>query len=445
MKNIIRGKCVDISSEGKGVIKTVYGVIFVDSLLLNEEAEIEITYARKGVAYGKIIKLLSLSNDRIQPLCPVSTACGGCTFQNATYEYELRYKKHKVEEDLKRIGHIDNVKVNDVIGMKNPSHYRNKIQIPFGRDNKHVIYGFYKSNTHKIVPIKECNIEDEKAGPILKDIALLMEKYRIAPYNEDTRSGIIRHVLLRTSKLTNEVMVVLIANTETFPGRNNFVKELTSLHKEISTIIYNINTRDTNVILGEREKTLYGKGYIVDEILGLKFNISSKSFFQVNPTQVEILYGEALKYADIKKDEVVLDAYAGVCTIGLLAAKYAKEVVSVELEKSAVINGRNNAKLNNIDNIKIIEADCTEYILNNMPHFDVVIMDPPRKGSTPEFLNALLKMKPKKIVYISCEPSTLARDLEYLKEEYNINTVQPVDMFPRSFHVETICALSFKG
>ena len=441
MKNIVKGKCVDISSEGKGVIKTVYGVIFVDSLLLGEEAEIEVTYARKGVAYGKIVRLITKSKDRIQPLCPVSTACGGCTFQNASYEYELQYKKHKIEEDLKRIGHLDNVKVNDVIGMKDPTHYRNKIQVPFGRDNKHVIYGFYKANTHKIIPIKECNIEDIKAGPILQSVASLMEKYHIDPYNEDSRTGIIRHCLIRTSLLTNEVMLVIVANKETFPSRNNFIKELTNLHKEISTIIYNVNKRDTNVILGESEKTLFGKGYITDEILGLKFNISPKSFFQVNPIQVQVLYSEALRLAELNKSETLLDAYAGVCTIGLLASKYVKHVTSVEIVKSAVINGKNNAKLNNINNITIIEDDCTEYINKELPHFDVVIMDPPRKGSTPEFLNALLKIKPKKIIYISCEPSTLSRDLEYLKKQYDIKVVQPVDMFPRSFHVETIVCL----
>ena len=205
-----------------------------------------------------------------------------------------------------------------------------------------------------------------------------------------------------------------------------------------------MNKRDTNVILGESEKVLYGKGYITDEILGLKFNISSKSFFQVNPIQVQKLYGAALKLADLKKTDTILDAYAGVCTIGLLAAPHVKHVTSVELVKSAVINGRNNAKLNNINNISIIEDDCTEYINKELPYFDVVIMDPPRKGSTPEFLNALLKIKPSRIVYISCEPSTLARDLEYLKNDYQITTVQPVDMFPRSFHVETIVGLSLK-
>ena len=443
-KNIIRGKCVDISSEGKGVIKTVYGVVFVDSLLLGEEAEIEITYAGKGVSYGVIKKLLSFSPDRITPKCPISTACGGCVFQNASYGYELRYKKHKVEEALKRIGHIENVKVNDVLGMENPEHYRNKIQVPFGKENKHVVYGFYKSKTHKIIPLKQCNIEDQKAGPILNNIARLMEKFHIDPYNEDYRTGIIRHVLIRTSRATNEVMVVLVSNVDTFPGRNNFIKELVKRSPEISTIIYNTNKRDTNVILSDKEKTLYGKGYITDEILGLKFNISSQSFFQVNPIQVEKLYGEAIKYAKLSKEDVVLDAYAGVCTIGLLVAPHVKKVTSVEVVKSAVINGINNAKLNNINNIEIIEADCTEYINKHLPHFDVVIMDPPRKGSTPEFLNAVKKIKPSRIVYISCEPSTLARDLEMLKDIYNIDIVQPVDMFPRSFHIETIVSLSLK-
>ncbi|MBO6280049.1 MAG: 23S rRNA (uracil(1939)-C(5))-methyltransferase RlmD [Bacilli bacterium] len=441
MKNIIKGKCVDISSEGKGVIKTVYGVIFVDSLLLGEEAEIEVTYARKGVAYGKVVKLLSKSPDRIQPLCPVSTACGGCTFQNASYDYELRYKKHKVEEDLKRIGHFDNIKVNDVIGMENPEHYRNKIQVPFGRENKRVVYGFYRSNTHKIIPIKECNIEDKKAGPILKEIASLMEEFHIDPYNEDYRTGIIRHVLIRTSLSTNEIMVVFVSNVESFPGRNNFIKELVNRCPQISTIVFNVNKRDTNVILGESEKVLYGRGFITDEILGLKFNISSQSFFQVNPIQVQKLYGEAIKYAKLDKNDTVLDAYAGVCTIGLLVAPHVKKVTSVEVVKSAVINGKNNAKLNKIENIEIIEDDCTLYINRHLPKFDVVIMDPPRKGSTPEFLNALLKIKPSRIVYISCEPSTLARDLEYLKDDYIIDAVQPVDMFPRSFHVETIVGL----
>lgn len=443
-KNIIKGKCVSISSEGKGVIKTVYGVIFVDALLLGEEAEIEVTYSRNGVSYGKIKKLLTMSKERISPKCPISTSCGGCVFQNASYKYELEYKKNKIYEDLKRIGHIENPVVNDVLGMEIPEHYRNKIQVPFGKDHNHVIYGFYKANTHKIIPLKECNIENIKAAKILQNIANLMEKMKIDPYNEDTRHGLIRHVLIRTSYSTDEVMVVLVGNADTFPGRNNFVKELVTLCPEVTTVIYNTNKRDTNVILGESEKVLYGKGYIEDSILGLKFHISSKSFYQVNPIQVESLYSTAIKYANLTKNDVVLDAYAGVATIGLLVAPHVKRVDSIEIVKSAVINGRNNAKLNNISNIDIIEADCTEYINKELPHYDVVIMDPPRKGSTPEFLNAVLKIKPSRIIYISCEPSTLARDLMTICEDYKIEKIQPVDMFPRSFHIETIVSLTHK-
>ena len=443
-KNIIKGKCVDVSSEGKGVIKTVYGVVFVDSLLLGEEAEIEITYAGKGVSYGVIRKLITMSKDRIAPKCPIATACGGCCFQNATYEYELRYKKHKVEEALKRIGHFEDIKVNDVLGMDNPEHYRNKIQVPFGKDHSKVIYGFYKSKTHKIIPLKQCNIEDIKAGPILETIAKLMEEYRIDPYNEDYRTGIIRHVLIRTSRATEEIMVVLVSNVDTFPGRNNFVKELVKRCPNISTVIQNTNKRYTNVILGESDKVLYGKGFITDEILGLKFNISSQSFFQVNPIQVEILYKTAINLANLTKNDTLLDAYAGVCTIGLLAAPHVKKVTSVELVKSAVINGKKNAQINEINNIEIIEADCTEYINKEHPNFDVVIMDPPRKGSTPEFLSAVKKIKPSRLVYISCDPATLARDLEILSDTFKIKTVQPVDMFSRSFHVETVVGLELK-
>ena len=441
---IIKGKCVDISSEGKGVIKTVYGVIFVDGLLLDEEAEIEVTYASKGVSYGKIKRLISKSPDRIQPACPISTACGGCVFQNASYEYELKYKKHKVEETLKRIGHIT-TKVDDVIGMEQPDHYRNKIQIPFGRDRGQIVYGFYKANTHKIIPIKECNIEDKRAAKILNDIATLMTSMRIEPYNEDLRRGIIRHVLIRTSSISDAVMVVLVCNVETFPGRNNFVKALVDLNPNIKTVIQNTNKRDTNVILGEQEKVLYGKGFIEDEILGLKFNVSSKSFFQVNHKQTEILYKTAINAAKITQNDVVLDAYAGVATIGLLCAKHAKEVVSVEIEKSAVLNGIANAKNNNITNIKILEDDCTEYLRNQRPHFDVVIMDPPRKGNTEIFLNAVMDIKPNRIVYVSCEPSTLARDLAVLSKQYEISFVQPVDMFPRTFHVETVVCLQLRN
>lgn len=443
MKQIIRGVCSDISSEGLGIVKANWMVIFVNGLLLGEEADIEIQYKRAGIFYGVIKKIYKLSKERIKPLCPVATACGGCTFQNVSYKYELEFKKKKVEDALRKIGHI-NTPVNDVIGMDNPYNYRNKIQVPFGRDNKHVVYGFYKSNTHRIIPIKECQIEDVKAGPILQDIAYLMESMKIDPYNEDARSGVIRHVLIRTSHTYDEVMVVLVTNALTFPSKGNFVKELTKRHPEIKTVVQNVNMRDTNVILGDKEEVLFGKGFIKDTLLGVEFHISSKSFFQVNPVQCEKLYDIAIRLANITEKDTVLDAYAGVATIGILCAKKAGHVISVELVKEAVINGKNNAKRNDINNIDIIEADCTDYLLKNNRHFDVVVLDPPRKGSTPEFLNALIRNKPNRIVYISCEPSTLARDLEILSSDYRVEVVQPVDMFPRSFHVETVACLRLK-
>ncbi|MCD8194980.1 MAG: 23S rRNA (uracil(1939)-C(5))-methyltransferase RlmD [Coprobacillus sp.] len=436
----ITGVCSDLTSEGKGVIKFINETIFVDGLLLGEKAEVEIIYRTKGVAYGKIVRLIEKSKDRIEPLCKISSSCGGCTFQNAIYEYELKYKKKKVEDALKRIGHID-VPVNDVIGMEDAYHYRNKIQVPFQRNGKDIIYGFYKAKTHKIIPNDECYIEDIRARDILKTIKSLMLSMKIEPYNEDNRSGVIRHVLIRTSYHYEDIMVVLVTNCDSFASRNNFVKALIERCPNITTVVQNINKRDTNVILGEEEKTLYGRGFIRDSILGINFNISSKSFFQVNPKQVEILYQKAFDLVGLTKNDRLLDAYSGVGTIGMIASQYVKDVTCVELEKSAHKNAVKNAKDNGIENINLINEDCTDYLVNTDDKFDVVIMDAPRKGSTPEFLNALVKNGPSKIAYISCNPATLARDLTYLVDDYEIKEVQPVDMFPRTYHTETIVAL----
>ncbi len=437
---IITGVCSDLTSEGKGVIKFINETIFVDGLLLNEKADVEIIYRSKGVCYGRIVRLIEKSPDRIEPLCKISSSCGGCTFQNVTYEYELKYKKKKVEDALKRIGHID-ASVNDVIGMEDPYHYRNKIQVPFQRNGKDIIYGFYKAKTHKIIPNDECFIEDIRARDILKTIKELMLSMKIEPYNEDNRSGVIRHVLIRTSYHYDDLMVVLVTNCDSFRSRNNFVKELIKRCPTVTTVIQNINTRDTNVILGDQEKILYGRGFIRDSILGINFNISSKSFFQVNPKQVELLYQKAFNLANLEKNDRLLDAYSGVGTIGMIASKYVGSVTCVELEKSAHKNAIKNAKDNQISNISLINADCSDYLVNTDDTFDVVIMDAPRKGSTPEFLNALIKNNPERIVYISCNPATLARDLDFLTPYYDIKEVQPVDMFPRTYHVETVVSL----
>ncbi|MBO4668195.1 MAG: 23S rRNA (uracil(1939)-C(5))-methyltransferase RlmD [Bacilli bacterium] len=441
MNKIVKGKCIDISSEGKGVVKYGKDIIFCDGLFINEEADIEILYQRAGVYFGKVRKLYTLSKDRIQPKCKICTSCGGCQYQQINYKKQLEYKTNRVKNAIKRIAKID-TKVNDCIGMKDPYHYRNKIQVPFAKDRKgNVVYGFYKENSHEIIPTKECMIEDKRAASILWDIKELIKKMGIPTYNEDNGRGILRYVLIRTSYHYDELMVVLVTSMLNFPGQRNFVDALIKLHPEITSIVENVNSRHTNVILGNKEKILYGPGFIKDDILGLTFEISPSSFFQVNPEQVEVLYKTALDLIDINKEQVVLDAYSGVGTIGLIASKNAKKVISVEIVKDAHRNAIENAKRNNISNIEFHCGDAGEFINSYDGDLDIVIMDPPRKGSDEKFLSTLINKKVPQIIYISCDPETLARDLEYLKQSYDVTYIQPVDMFPMTAHVETIVRL----
>ena len=444
MGRIIRGKCVDISSEGKGVVKVGRDIIFCDGLFPNEEADIEILYQRAGVLFGKVKKLYTLSKDRIQPKCKICTSCGGCQYQQIRYEKQLEFKTDRVKEAMKRIAHVD-IKVNDCIGAKNPYHYRNKIQMPYQKDRKgNIVYGFYKQNTHEIIPTKECMIEDKRAASILWDIKELLKEYKIPIYNEDSGKGILRYVLIRTSYHYDELMVVLITSMMNFPGQRNFVDALLKKHPEITTIVENINSRHTNVILGNKEKILYGPGFIKDSILGLTFEISPSSFYQVNPEQVEVLYKTALDLIDINKQQVVLDAYSGVGTIGLIASKNAKKVISVEIVKDAHKNAIENAKRNNINNIEFHCGDAGEFISSYDGDLDIVIMDPPRKGSDEKFLSTLINKRVKQIIYVSCDPETMARDIKYLSNDYKVEYVQPVDNFPMTAHVETIARLSLK-
>ena len=441
MQKIIHGTAIDLSSEGKGVVKYHNDIVFVDGLFPNEEADIEILYHRAGVYFGKVKKLFKLSKERIQPRCKICTSCGGCQYQQLDYKAQLKYKTKRVKEALTRIANIKQ-EVLPCLGMEEPYNYRNKIQVPFNKDkNGKVKFGFYKENSHIIMPIKECAIEDRRAAPILWDIKLLLEEMNIPTYNEDSGKGIFRYALIRTSYHYEELMVVLITSQMNFPGQRHFVNELVKRHPEITTIVENVNSRHTNVILGNQEKVLYGPGHIKDDILGLTFEISAASFFQVNPVQVEKLYTSALNLIDFNKKEIVLDAYSGVGTIGLIAARNAKQVISVEINKSAHKNAIENAKRNNIDNIEFHCADAGEFISKYDGDIDVLIMDPPRSGSDETFLSTVMDKRIKKIVYVSCNPETLARDIKYLSSMYEVNYVQPVDMFPMTAHVETIVGL----
>ena len=444
MQKLIKGTAIDLSSEGKGVVKYRNDIVFVDGLFPDEEADIEILYQRAGVYFGKVKHLYRISKERIQPKCKICTSCGGCQYQQLDYKAQLKYKTKRVKEALYRIAHVKQ-DVLPCIGASNPYNYRNKIQVPFVKDRNGVVkFGFYKENTHIIMPIKECAIEDKKAAPILWDIKLLLEEMNIPTYNEDSGKGILRYVLIRTSRHYDELMVVLVTTQMNFPGQRNFINELINRHPEITTIVENVNSRRTNVILGDKEKVLYGPGHIKDDILGLTFEISASSFFQVNPIQVEKLYTCALNLIDFSKKEVVLDAYSGVGTIGLIAAKNAKKVISVEINKSAHKNAIENAKRNNVDNIEFVCADAGEYISKSDIDIDVLIMDPPRSGSDEIFLSTVINKRIKKIIYISCNPETLARDIAYLSSLYEVTYVQPVDMFPMTAHVETVACLQLK-
>ena len=374
-------------------------------------------------------------------ICKCAKLCGGCQYQGVPYEEQLK-KKQKLEESLlKRFG-----KVNPIIGMENPYHYRNKVHAVFGRDRKgNAIAGTYQANTHRLIAVEHCMIEEEKSQAIIRTIRDMLKAFKIKTYDEDTGYGLLRHVLVRRGFKTGEIMVVLVLGSPILPSSNNFVKALRKAHPEISTVVLNINDRRTSMVLGEREKTIYGKGFIRDELCGCMFRISPKSFYQVNPVQTEILYQKAVEFAGLTGKESVIDAYCGLGTISLIAAKQARQVIGVELNKDAVRDAKINAKENQITNVQFRLGDAGEFMeamAARKETMDVLFMDPPRAGSDEKFLSSAVKMGPGKIVYISCNPETLARDLKYLtRKGYRVEEVQPVEMFPFTVHVETVCLL----
>ena len=376
--------------------------------------------------------------------CPVAGKCGGCQLQNMTYERQLGFKEAKVVKLLGKYCHVDNI-----IGMEHPFHYRNKVQAAFGstRGGK-IISGVYQSKSHRIVCIDRCRIEDRKADEIIVTIRSMMPKYRMTAYNEDRGTGFLRHVLVKRGFKSGEIMVVLVTGTVVFPGKNAFIKELLEIHPEITTIVQNINNSDTSMVLGETEKVLYGKGHIKDSLCGCVFGISPKSFYQINPIQTEKLYNKAMEFANLTGKETVIDAYCGIGTIGIVAAKKAKQVIGVEVNRDAVHDAIANAKLNDTKNIRFYCADAGEFMVDmasNGEKADIVFMDPPRAGSDKAFLSSVVTLSPKKIVYISCNPETQARDLSFLvRNGYKVRKIQPVDMFPHTAHVETVVLLSHK-
>lgn len=403
-------------------------------------------------------KVRKTDEKRTTDACPYAKKCGGCDYQGMPYERQLKEKQAFVQ---KAVGQF--CKVRPIIGMDEPYHYRNKVHAVFDIERKRggVISGIYAAGTHEVVNIDACRIEDEISGAIIRDIRGLLHSFKIKTYDEDTGYGLLRHVLVRRGFQSGEVMVVLVLGSPILPSKNNFVKALRKLHPEITTIIVNVNDKKTSMVLGEKETVIYGKGYIEDTLCGCTFRISPKSFYQVNPVQTEALYGKAIEYAGLTGKERVVDAYCGIGTIGIIAAKKAKEVISVEQNRDAVRDAVTNAKRNGIKNVQFYNADAGKFMvemsnvrieserlarsagLRSEEEVDVVFMDPPRAGSDEAFLSSVVKLSPKRVVYVSCNPETLARDLKYLtKHGYEAVECQPVDMFPWTKHVETVCLLS---
>ena len=376
--------------------------------------------------------------------CTVSKKCGSCQYQGISYKEQLAVKQKKMNKLLKKFANVK-----PIIGMENPFYYRNKVHAVFDRDRKgNIICGTYEAKTHKVVPVEECLIEDKISQEIIRTIRDMLKSFKIKTYDEDTGYGLLRHVLVRRGFSTGEIMVVLVAASPIFPSKNNFVKALRKKYPQITTVVLNVNDKKTSMVLGERDIVLYGKGFIRDNLCGCSFRISPQSFYQVNPVQTEILYKTAIEYAGLGRKETVIDAYCGIGTIGLVAAGKAKNVIGVELNPDAVHDAKINARENKITNTRFYQGDVGEFMekmAEEGERADVVFMDPPRTGSDKKFMSSVIKLAPSRIVYISCGPESLARDLEYFTEHgYTVRKIQPVDMFSFTDHCENVVLLRRK-
>lgn len=438
------GECVDLTHDGQGVVKVDNFTYFVKGMLTGEKGQLKVIKVLKNYGIARLIELDEASKYRIEPKCPVFKPCGGCQLQHLNTQGQMIFKTKRVKDCLQRIGNCE-VAVNDCIMMDQPWYYRNKVQMPIGVKGNHFVTGFYKQKSNEIIPCDNCYIQNKLSNQITNRVKELMEEFKIYPYDKLSHQGNIKHILTKHGYHTNEVMLVLISYQNKIKDIDKLVKIITKEFPMIKTVIQNINHRTDNVILGDKEVILYGQGYIYDTLLDNRYKISLKSFYQVNPIQVEKLYSKAIEFAELSKDDVVLDAYCGIGTITLSVAKHVKKVYGVEIVDAAIADAKNNAILNNINNVEFRCADAGEYmveLVKNNQHLDVVFVDPPRKGCSNEFLDYLIQASPAKIVYISCDVATQARDIKYLQEAgYQVDTCQPVDMFPHTTHIENIVRL----
>ena len=436
---------VDDGFEGEGIAKINNFTIFVKGAIKGEKIKVLILKVNSSYAFAKIIEILEKSEDRVEPDCISYKRCGGCDLRHIKYEKTLDIKRNKVQSLVNKTLETK-LQVEETIGMENPFNYRNKAQYPVGvNKNGELVFGVFANRTHEIIETTNCKIQTEISEEISKFIISFMKENGIKPYNEETRSGTIRHIIIKVGIKTNEIMCILVVNNKKLEHQEILVQDLIKHFPNIKTIVKNINNKNTNVILGNENEVLYGDGYIYDNLGEFKFKISPMSFYQINPMQTEKLYNTAIEKAKLTKADTIFDLYCGIGTIGIFASKYVKQVYGIEIVEQAIKDANENAQINNVKNAEFMVGDV-EFALSELLEKrnikpDVVFLDPPRRGLDETTIKNLKKVKPKKIIYISCNPATLIRDLKMLEGIYEIGSITPVDMFPWTKHVETIALL----
>ena len=437
----------DCAVDGEGIGKTDGFTVFVKDAVIGDTVQAKIIKAKKSYGYGRLMQVIKPSPYRVEPVCPIARQCGGCQLQALSYDQQLIFKEKKVKSHLERIGGFTDIPMESIIGSERPYHYRNKAQFPVGKSKDgRIITGFYAGRTHVIMENRDCVLGIPENKGILNRVISYMEQYQIAPYEEATGKGLVRHVLIRYGFSTKELMVCLIVNGTKLPKEDRLVDSLREI-PGMTGISLNVNQKRNNVILGESVRTLWGQDFITDRIGGISYQISPLSFFQVNPLQTEKLYKKALEYADLHGEETVWDLYCGIGTISLFLAQKAKFVRGVEIIPQAIDDARENARRNGIENVEFFVGKAEEVLPEEYEkhgvHADVIVVDPPRKGCDETLLDTILRMQPKRVVYVSCDSATLARDLKYLCERgYALTKVCPVDQFSQTVHCEAVALLS---
>jgi len=445
---LIELELTGLTHDGAGVGKYQGYTLFVNGGLPEEKVRVKVAKLNKNYGFADLIEIIEPSPERNKPLCSVYESCGGCQLQHLTYEGQLEHKRNLVAENLKRIGKIENVAIHPTLGMNHPWRYRNKAQIPFAESEGGLISGFYAKGTHNVIDMKECLIQQEAHDEMALTVRKLAKELHIPAYDEKLHNGVLRHVVTRTGTNTGELMLILVTKEEDFLNRKELVDRLVARIPNLTSLIQNVNSERTNVILGQKSITLWGSNVIYDTIGDIKFSISPRSFFQVNSEQTKVLYDKALEYANLSGKETVIDAYCGTGTISLFLAQKAKHVYGVEIVADAIKDAKKNAELNGINNVAF-QTGAAEKVIPEWKkqgvNVDVVVVDPPRKGLEKELIDTIIELKPKRVVYVSCDPGTLARDLRLFEDGgYKVIEVQPVDMFPQTMHVETVCLLERK-